>query len=72
MSPTPKRRMLNGSDTICMGKLPFPIKSAKAPELINGKMTRIKMMVKNAAVFFTGLTPSNPATGWRTAMHHEN
>lgn len=58
MSPAPKTIMLNGSDKRFDGRAPVPMKSANAPELINGKTTSTSIRVTSMDVFFTILSPA--------------
>ena len=56
--PAPKMTRFSGSDNMFTGRVPLPIKSAKAPELSKGKTTRTKIKVTNTAVLFTVHNPA--------------
>ena len=58
ISPAPKISRFSGSDNRLMGSAPDPIRSAKAPELSKGKITKTNIKVNKKAVLFTVPTPA--------------
>jgi hypothetical protein len=58
ISPAPKISRFSGSENNFMGSVPEPIRSANAPELSKGKITRTNIKASKKAVLFTVPTPA--------------